>query len=143
MLFRSLYIKLLLVSAFVLGGLWWYSVRNYSECTISPHISNFTLSASLYSATISLELNPHDQFRYQFQSSSRQASSLHESIRNQYGFMGKFDLGLVPTRGIGEAPGHHNYYLKLPLWFTYILVIGISFLLVKFLMRHSFTNHEK
>jgi hypothetical protein len=138
-----LYSKLLLGATFSFAILWWLSLRTYSEFTFSPRISNFSLSGVFYSGTVRLELNPYDQSGDQFHTSSIPVASLHHQIRDAFGPLGGLGIGRVPTRGIGEGVGHFNYYLELPIWLLYIIVVVASFSFIRGIVNRSSRVKEK
>jgi hypothetical protein len=137
-------IRLLAISGLLILALsWWFSFFRYSEFDFSPRSSNWTVSGSFYAATLSVSLNPHDQARYLFSSSSNPPTRFNEPVRDAYGLFGGIGLGRVPTRGCGEGVGRFNYYLDLPIWLLYFAFIGSSFVFVSYSMNHSSRVKEK
>lgn len=124
---RRLFPNLLLGATLSLAVLWWLSLRSYSEFTFSPRGSGFSFTGVFYAGTVSFGLNPYDQSRYQFHSSSIPSASLHYQIRDAYGPFGGLGIGRVPTMGVGEGIGHFSYFLELPIWLLYIAFVGSAF----------------
>jgi hypothetical protein len=140
---RRIFWNLFIGSTLALVALWWMSLRNSYDFIFSPRWSDFTLSGSFYHATLSLDLNLYDQYGSTFEVSTTPASDLIDSIRSLDGPYGTFGLGRFLTTGVGEAPGHYDYFLDMPLWLAYSLFVGSSFCILRFFGNHSSRSTEK
>jgi hypothetical protein len=114
----------------LLISLWFVSFRFYSEFAFSSRKGNFTLSCNFHSAAIKVVLEPHDSSKHVFYYSCVPAKASHypffrESIDSSSPF-GVLEASCAPSIECGEGPGHYDYYVAMPIWLFYLIVLGLG-----------------
>ena len=114
----------------LLIALWFVSFRFHTECSYSTRKGDFTLSCNFHSAAIKVVLEPHDSSDYTFLYSCVPAKASHypffREIIDSSSPFGVLEASCAPSIECGEGPGHYDYYVALPIWLFYPIILGLG-----------------